>query len=484
MPPPGRPRLLHLFVAVALIGALATGNAAAQGFGVYEQGTCVMSRAGAAVAQGCEDGSSIYFNPAHIAGAQGTTVSLGATLIDANGDFTYDSIAEAPGSVREVELQNDPIPVPHGYVTYGLNDRTGIGLGIYVPFGLETVWPQEVADGRTFDGAFEGYDNRVQSIYLQPTIGYQVTPRLRVGGGPILAVSSVELNQLVDLSQTPTPGNGPTFGQLGVPFHTAFARTKLEGSNELGFGANIGASYQVTDRFTLGARFTTPIKVEYSGDASFEQIETGLTFPASSPLAQDLNGDGSPDPTPADALLQSQFGEEGRLSDQGVETELTFPFQLVAGVSFQATERLLLLADYQLTGWSAFDEIPIDFEKATDTVREENYDNTHAMRLGAEYDVLDQLTARVGYLYNTAAAPDAVVTPLLPENDRNQFTLGIGWRPVETLEVNVSYHLLQQNSRRGRVRSELPGETISTDLNQGLYEFGANLFGTTLTLYL
>lgn len=484
MPPPGRFRLLRLFVAVALIGALATGNAAAQGFGVYEQGTCVMSRAGAAVAQGCEDGSSIYFNPAHIAGAQGTTVSLGATLIDANGDFTYDSIAEAPGSVREVELQNDPIPVPHGYVTYGLNDRTGIGLGIYVPYGLETVWPQEVADGITFDGAFEGYDNRVESIYLQPTIGYQVTPRLRVGGGPILAVSSVELNQLVDLSQTPTPGNGPTFGELGVPFHTAFARTKLEGSNELGFGANIGASYQVTDRFTLGARFTTPIKVEYSGDASFEQVQTGLTFPASSPLAQDLNDDGTPDPTPADVLLQSQFGEEGRLSDQGVETELTFPFQLVAGVSFQATERLLLLADYQLTGWSAFDEIPIDFEKATDTVREENYDNTHAVRLGAEYDVLDPLTARIGYLYNTAAAPDAVVTPLLPENDRNQFTLGIGWRPVETLEVNVSYHLLQQNSRRGRVRSELPGEPVSTDLNQGLYEFGANLFGTTLTLYL
>jgi long-chain fatty acid transport protein len=350
-----------------------------------------------------------------------------------------------------------------------------------VPFGLETVWPQEVADGITFDGAFEGYDNRVQSIYLQPTIGYQVTPRLRIGGGPILAVSSVELNQLVDLSQTPAVEGGPTFGELGVPFHTAFARTKLEGSNEFGFGANIGASYQVTDRFTLGARFTTPIKVEYSGDASFEQIDTNLTVPA------DLTQGGQvllPAGTPLDAALAPQFSEEGRLSEQGVETELTFPFQLVAGVSFQATERLLLLADYQLTGWSAFDEIPIDFEKATDTVREENYDNTHAVRLGAEYDVLDQLTARIGYLYNTAAAPDAVVTPLLPENDRNQFTLGVGWRPVETLEVNVSYHLLQQNSRRGRVRSALDGEPVSTDLNQGLYEFGANLFGTTLTLYL
>lgn len=479
--PPAGLRLLSLLAAVVLIGTSAPGSAAAQGFGVYEQGTCVMARAGAAVAQGCDDGSSIYFNPAHIAGAQGTTVSLGATLIDANGDFTYDSVAEAPGGVREVELQNDPVPVPHGYVTYGLNDRSGIGLGLYVPFGLETVWPQEVADGRTFDGAFEGYDNRVQSIYVQPTIGYQVTPRLRVGGGPILAVSTVELNQLVDLSQTPTVEGGPRFGELGVPFHTAFAQAKLEGSNELGFGANIGASYRISDRFTLGARFTTPIKVEYSGDASFEQIDTNLTVPA------DLTQGGQvllPAGTPLDAALAPQFSEEGRLSEQGVETEITFPFQLVAGVSVQATERLLLLADYQLTGWSAFDEIPIDFEKATDTVREENYDNTHAVRLGAEYDVLDPLTARIGYLYNTAAAPDAVVTPLLPENDRNQFTLGVGWRPVETLEVNVSYHLLQQNSRRGRVRSELPGEPISTDLNQGLYEFGANLFGTTLTLYL
>jgi long-chain fatty acid transport protein len=34
------------------------------------------------------------------------------------------------------------------------------------------------------------------------------------------------------------------------------------------------------------------------------------------------------------------------------------------------------------------------------------------------------------------------------------------------------------------VRSALDGEPVSTDLNQGLYEFGANLFGTTLTLYL
>jgi long-chain fatty acid transport protein len=287
-----------------------------------------------------------------------------------------------------------------------------------------------------------------------------------------------------------------SFGQLGVPFHTAFARAGLEGSNEIGYGANVGVSYQATDRLSFGARFTTPITVSYEGDVEFMQVETGLVFPAPSPLAQDLNEDGNPDPTPADLLVAGQFGEDGvldryqqrassdgDLSSQTVETEITFPFQLVGGVSFQATEKLLLVADYQFAGWSAFEELPLTFKRLGERVREQKYDNTHAVRLGAEYDLLDQLTTRLGYLYSTAAAPDAVVTPLLPEADRNQFTIGIGWHPVERAELDVSYQLLRQNDRRGRVRGPRPGESLSTELNQGLYSFGANLFGTTLTLY-
>jgi len=472
-----------VFSIVFVVGLWGTSLVQAQGFGVYEQGTCAMARAGATVADGCGDGSSIYFNPANIAGAEGVTASVGATLIQAHGEFAYDYAARSPYTGTEVDLENDPIPVPHAYVSYGLSERVGLGLGVYVPYGLETNWPVQLSDGSYFDGAFEGFRSRIQNIYVQPTAAYQVTPRLRVGGGPILAISAVELNQLLDLSQQTTPA-GPTFGQLGVPFHTAFARVNLEGSNEFGFGANFGVSYQATDRLSIGARFTTPITVSYEGTAEFDQISTGLVFPATSPLARDLNGDGPPDPTPADGLLAQQFSEGGDLSTQGLETEITFPFQLIGGLSVQATEKLTLLADYQLTGWSSFDEISLNFENLGERVREENYDNTHAVRLGAEYDVLEQLTARVGYLYNTAAAPDEVVTPLLPEANRNQFTVGFGWRPSETVELNASYQLLRQNDRRGRVRGALPGESLSTELNQGLYSFGANLFGTTLTLHL
>ena len=494
--PSSAPRVLGYVLALLVCGGL-VGSVQAQGFGVYEQGTCAMARAGATVAQGCGDGSSIYFNPANLAGTDGLTASLGATVIDAGGEFTYDYTARPPYRGAEVDLENDPIPVPHGYLTYGLTDALGVGLGLYVPYGLETNWPVRLSDGSPFDGAFEGYSNRVQSIYVQPTIAYQLTPRLRVGGGPVLAISSVELNQLQDLSQVSVPGQEVTFGQLGVPFHTAFARSSLEGNNELGVGANFGATYQATDRLSIGVRATTPITVSYDGTAAFTQVETGLTFPATSPLARDLNGNGAPNATPADLLLASQFDQggvldayqqlasgDGSLSRQGVETEITFPLQLVGGLQVEATDRLRLFADYQFTGWSSFDEIPLEFEQLGTRTREEGYRNTHAVRLGGGYDVLEQLTLRAGYLYNTAAAPDEVVTPLLPENDRNQVTVGVGWRPVETVEVNASYHLLQQNDRRGRVRGALPGESVTTALNQGVYSFGANLFGATLTLHL
>jgi long-chain fatty acid transport protein len=63
-------------------------QAAAQGYGVYEQGACAMARAGAAVASPCADGSAIFFNPAAIAtGRDGSTLSAGGTLIGPRGDF-------------------------------------------------------------------------------------------------------------------------------------------------------------------------------------------------------------------------------------------------------------------------------------------------------------------------------------------------------------------------------------------------------------
>jgi long-chain fatty acid transport protein len=442
-------------------------QAHAQGFGVFEQGACAMARAGATVADGCGDGSSIYFNPANIVDNEGTVISLGATMVAAQGDYTSGITGEVS------ELQNDPIFVPHAYGTYRINDTFSAGLGIYVPYGLATEWKE------TFEGAFEGYDNGVEAIYIQPTVAYRINDRLTIGGGPIVTVSSVELNQRQDLAQQEVPGSQDPitgepllFSQLGVPHHTAFVDVKLKGEHALGFGANIGATYDLSDRFRFAARFTTPIKVTYDGTADFTQIRTDVILP---------------DGTNIDAVLEQTQFSGGALRDQSVETEITFPAQLVLGVSVDATTDLTLMADYQWTSWSDLGRIPLNFEAdELDTERELNYGNTNAFRLGANYDISEKLAARAGFLFNTAAAPDATVTPLLPENDRTHYTVGLGYRPVDAFEINAAYQYLGQADREGRVRDLRPGEEVEskTAINDGLYSFDAHLVGLTLTVHL
>src|SRR5947199_302817 len=75
-------------------------------------------------------------------------------------------------------------------------------LVLFAPYGLETRWPL------AFDGRFAGYKNILQSLYIQPTLAYQVSPRLSLGAGLDVVLGKVELNQRLDLADqlVPLPG--------------------------------------------------------------------------------------------------------------------------------------------------------------------------------------------------------------------------------------------------------------------------------------
>jgi hypothetical protein len=64
------------------------------------------------------------------------------------------------------------------------------------------------------------------------------------------------------------------------------------------------------------------------------------------------------------------------------------------------------------------------------------------------------------------------VTPLLPEGARNEFTIGIGTELARGIKFDAAYQLILQQDRRGRA---------GTAYNNGLYTFGANLFGAGLS---
>ncbi|MDH3458431.1 MAG: outer membrane protein transport protein [Gemmatimonadota bacterium] len=461
-------------VAVAATLAALPGSLVAQGFQVNEHGTCVMGRAGVGTPKPCGDGSAIFYNPAGIAGMEGATVSVGVTGIYAYGDFVDDYTG------TKTDLDNPLVPVPHAFVAYGITPQLTAGLGFFVPYGLGTKWPT------TFEGRFNGYDNDLRSLYFQPTVAYQIHPMIAIGAGFDFVLGSVTLTQRVDLSEQGVPGQTVTFGNLGIPYHTDFADAKLEAHNATGFGGNVGILIKPHEAVSIGARYLSRVKLDYDGEATFEQIPTNIVLPPFNPISLALGFDPT-QPLPIDPLLATQFADGAPLGEQTGDASITMPDQISVGIAVSPMPAFTLMAEWQWVHWALFDTLRLDFgnlDDADDPVIVEDYKNTNGFRFGLEVMANDKLTLRGGYLYHQGAAPPETVTPLLPEGTRNEFTGGFGYRFSDRFSVDVAYQAIRQNKRRGRVAEREPGMTateVINEVNSGLYKFNAHLFGVTLT---
>lgn len=451
---------VRLAAAVLASAAAMPVHAHAQGYGVYEQSACPSGRAGTGVAAAsCQDGSSIFYNPAAIVGLP-QTVSVGSSVIAPSGSFTNRFTG------LETDLEDKIYPIPHlYYVRPFAGGRWGAGIGVFAPYGLATDWPE------SFEGRFLGYHSMIRAIYIQPTVATRIGDRLSVGAGFDIVPVSVALHQHVDLANVPTPA-GPTFGELGIPNGTDVADIQLEGST-ISFGAHLGVQYRLTDQLTLGARYLVRQRPEIDdGEATITQIETGLVLAPNNPF-------GLPAGTPLDAVVASQFDPSNPTAafvNQGGSTSIPLPDQLVLGLQYSPTDRARFLFDYQFTNWTTFDVLDIRFERIGQRVLREDYEEAHGFRFGGEYDFTENTTGRAGFYYHTRAAPPQTVTPNLPTNERSSFTLGLGTKLTRSLGLEAYYQYLYQPDTQGRT---VEGGVLA---NNGLYEFNAHLVGATFAL--
>jgi long-chain fatty acid transport protein len=429
-------RSLAIACAAAAVGLAAGAPLHAQGSMVDQQSACMAARAGAGVAMPCDDGSSVWFNPGGMA-MSSSAIGVGVALVRAGNTFTYDA-GMSPTADNTVEREDATVPVPQAYVNFRVNPRLAVGISALAPYGLGLKWDVcPATDPRcgteNFEGRFTGYDNELKGLYIQPTVAYQVIPgRLSVGAGIDYVMANIGVSQRQF---------GPE--QLGLG-RTEIADVRLEGEGT-GWTYHLGALLQVDPSITLGARYLGSAQVDLDGDASFRQVFTGNTG--------------------IDLVVGA-----GLPQGQGVKTDLEFPAQVAVGVGFRATERLNLLADFQRTYWSSFDALPIQFESAGSDTLTLGYSDAHTLRVAADFVATDALVLRAGFRYNEAATPRA--TPLLPEGERNYYTLGLGYRVTPALSTDFSFQYIDQPPRQGAV---LPGGPRA-----GIYESRGMVFNLTL----
>jgi len=430
----------------------------AQAFGLSEIGSCAIARGFAVSASPCKDATTIFWNPAAATSINGWSVIAGVASIAVDGAFHQDT-------TRRIWDANPPTSyVPHGFVNYHkAGSQLAYGLGFYVPYGLTSQWPGD------FPGRFLAEKATIQTFYIQPNIAWQINSQWSVGGGPIYGHSSVELHQSIDLSAQRTP-LGPTFGQLGIAAGTEFARAELKGSAS-GFGAQIGVYGKIDSSWSVGIRALSPITFTYDdADATFSQVQTGLVISGDLPPSIKAG-------TPVDQLVASQFTGTGALTAQKAKTKIKHPAQIQGGVAYSGFKNWLLEGDYAWVNWKSFDKLPITFAgpAPSDTLIE-NYNNSSAIRLGAEYTIpTDGWKLRAGFQGASSAAPPETVTPLLPEQDRYYWNVGVGIPLGKTFAVDGTYSHVGTNGARGRIVERTATQTAD-QVNSGVFTISANIF--------
>ena len=483
-----RHRLTRYLASTALLLVALPTLARSQAFGVNEIGTCASSRGFAVTGSPCKDASTVFWNPGALTGLTGWNLLGGATILSINGSFEEDT------TFRKFDGDVPTLIVPHLFLSYkptsGMLSRGGkmaYGLGVYVPYGLTSQWTMD------FPGRFLARKAELATIYVQPTAAYQINNKWSVGLGPVIGHSEVELDQHLDLSEQVASAGPPIvrFSQLGIARHTDFGNAVLSG-DAMAFGFHIGLFGKISDRWTVGARYLSPLTFEYDdATATFAQINTGLVLPPGNPICFPAGTHpacgGNPNATVnIDALVQPNFGTGGPLTTQGVKTHITHPAQFQFGVGYHKYQNWVLSADYTWTGWKRFRELPVDFANAgtPDRILIEDYNNTSAIRLGAERMFGNGAALRAGFAGVASAAPDETVTPLLPEQDRSYVSLG-GATPSATLmgrkwTLEGAYLKVMAAGKRGRIDERANRTITAQQINTGVYSLDANVFSVSV----
>ncbi|GAA4858065.1 OmpP1/FadL family transporter [Luteimonas vadosa] len=173
------------------------------------------------------------------------------------------------------------------------------------------------------------------------------------------------------------------------------------------------------------------------------------------------------------ATVLAATGQAAAFTDQGAVAPLTNPSIDTLSVSYAFSDRFTLMADWSRTGWSTLEDVTIYRSNGAVLSNEEfNWADTSFFSVGAEFKVSDALTLRAGLARDETPTNDANRSPRLPDQDRDWISVGLTWTASDALEVSGGYtHIrLDDPTINGVVSSS--GTRLT-----GRYDSDVNLFG-------
>lgn len=486
-----------LALSVALIGLFAmTRSADAAGFGIAEQSVRA-SGMNNAYSSLVDDPSAIYYNPGALGFLKGLQSSTGITIIRVRS--RYDGY-----SGNDTDLRDRNAPVPYFYSSAEINDMFNVGIGVYAPYGTALSWPTQ---GET---RYNNIRAQLRAQYITPTIAFRPTDWISIGIGISYVTTrrllphtggkeGVRVHRAVDLveptfaglrAQLPAsvPDSAVRQQARAIASSVPEPMSRLKGNVD-GWGYSFGVMAKPFDQLSLGLTYRGEVYLNGNGVSEFQGVQdpTGL-----------------PPGTFTNTLVRSH-----------IRTSLVLPPSLAIAATVKPFNKLSVTAQADWTGWSTVDEIRIRFTNGkprTVQVLDLGWTDVWAYRVGVEYLVIGTyedmkanaekrtkgsgddetegdeeessaggmvVAVRAGYLYDTSPIPNETVSAFLPDNDRNAYSVGVGF-DMGFMAVDASVQYFHARTIRRDAFSE--GVDNEFHPNQGVFRTDAWLFGLGATL--
>lgn len=416
-------------VLAVFLTATLTSYALAAGFQVPEQGAASMGMGMGGIGK-ADDLSAIYHNPAGLIQLKGTQIYLSSAGISPKAEYTR------TGFDGE-DTKDDLIPVPLLAVStdFGRFDNLVFAFALNAPFGLRSEYDSLGAQ------RYMSTNISLSSIHIGPYVAWQATPKIAIGGGVQYVYSVAEVGQRINYGGLLNPilNENPAYDG-------AFDVEDASASN---IAANVGILVKPLDKLQIGLMWSSGKDLDIEGDVT-------LSIPAA---VTQLSG----------GLMQS-------LKTTG-ETTVSLPQVVGLGMAYKPIENLTLTGDINWIDWSVYENLDFDFKNNTpyfpDAENPRGYDDTVVFRLGAEYWWNNKYAFRAGYIYDPSPIPNKVHGPELPTNDRQNITLGFGYR-WNKMTIDLAYaHIF--------IKDRTVTESLRSPKPVGEYECSGDVFGIGLT---
>ena len=414
-------------LSLLLLAGFVSLNLMAEGYQINSQSSrqVGMGHLGTALRLGSE---SMLFNPAGLSFMESKIeLSFGANAIFSKVKYTNGAFSTE---------SDNPIGTPiFGYVGFKLSDKFFAGVSITNPVGNSLVWPDNWA------GAHHVQNISLKAFSVQPTISYKISDQLSIGAGLMVDFGSFAIEKALTRmgALAPIGVMVPTYKPIldmyaNVPSVTA----KLEGESEIGIGFNAGILYTPNDKLSIGISYRSKVMMEVSsGTAS-----VSYAGPEMQALITGINTM-MPGTVPIPPIDGKNFS-----------ASLPIPSNLNVGVAYKTSEKLLLSAEIQYVGWSAYENLTIQFGSDVGNLKlvsNKNFKNTAIYRFGGELYASDKFTWRFGAIYDTTPVDKMLYSPETPGANKLSLTTGMTYKVSNAIAIDAALQGLCGQKIKGYV---------------------------------